>query len=332
MLDEYEAELEKHIKVKLLGVPGEFVGVDFIQDVELGTLELKAPKYWETALVKLNALFPNGVKERHNPLSIYDEKFMLEETVSDEEAAEAANLPYRELCGIVSYPASCTKLEMRYAVSICGKHRTKWGKRQFKVLLKVFEYGYTTRHLGILYSKGLDRHGDNVLYCYADSGHSLPRSYGSTLPMMNGAALGLSAKRHTLTASSTMQDESIEYSIATNRVVGFRNLSSEMGFPQDRATKIYQDNEACIQIMKNRGSLSKLSRHIGRRIMAARNMIEDGETMPEYCLTKEMLADIGTKAFADGQFCYLRDQLNGYALVKAHHPTYSMPSYVVGGK
>jgi hypothetical protein len=160
---------------------------------------------------------------------------------------------------------------MRYAVSICGKHRPKWGKRQFKVLLKVFEYGYTTRHLGIIYSNGLDRHGDNVLYCYVDSGHSLPRSYGSTLPMMNGAALGLSAKRHTLTASSTMQDESIEYSIETNRVVGFRNLSSEMGFPQDRATKIYQDNEACIQIMKNRGSLSKLSRHI-----------EDGETMPQY--------------------------------------------------
>jgi hypothetical protein len=77
MLDEYEAELEKHIKVKLLGVPGEFVGVDFIHDVELSTLELKAPKYWETALVKLSALFPNGVKERHNPLSIYDEKFML---------------------------------------------------------------------------------------------------------------------------------------------------------------------------------------------------------------------------------------------------------------
>jgi hypothetical protein len=331
MLDEYEKELGKHIKVKLLGVPGEFVGVDVIQNLDLGTLELKAPKYWETALGKLGAFFPNGVKKRHNPLSIYDERFMLDEAVSDDEAADAATLPYREVCGIVSYPASCTKLEMRYAVSICGKHRTKWGKKQFKVLLKVFEYGYTTRHLGIIYSKGLDKHGDNVLYCYADSGHSLPRSYGSTLPMMNGGALGLSAKRHTLTASSTMQDESIEYSIATNRVVGFRNLSSEMGFPQHRATKIYQDNEACIQVMKNRGSLSKLSRHIGRRILAARNMIEDGETIPEYCFTKGMLADIGTKAFADKQFCYLRDQLNGYALVKAHHPSYSMPSYVVEG-
>ncbi len=53
MLDEYEKELVKHIKVKLLGVPGEFVGVDVIQNLELGTLELKAPKYWEKHLVYL---------------------------------------------------------------------------------------------------------------------------------------------------------------------------------------------------------------------------------------------------------------------------------------
>jgi hypothetical protein len=95
--------------------------------------------------------------------------------------------------------------------------------------------------MGIIYSKWLDRHGDNVIYCYADSGHSLPQSYGSTLPMMNGAALSMSAKRHTLTAGSTMHDEVIEFSITSNR----------MGFQQDKATKIYQDNEAARQSNKN---------------------------------------------------------------------------------
>jgi hypothetical protein len=162
---------------------------------------------------------------------------------------------------------------------------------QETILLKVFEYGYTTREMGLIYSKGLDKHGDNVIYCYADSGHSLPRSYGSTVPMMNCAALSLSAKRHTLTGSSTMHDEIIEFSIATNKIVGFRNMSNEMGFQQDAATKIYQDNEACIQGMKNRGSLSKYSRHIERRVLSACNKIEDGEAWPEYIHTSEMVAD-----------------------------------------
>jgi hypothetical protein len=332
MLEEYEKELAKHIKVKFLGVPGEFVGVEIKQDLKKGLLEMTSPKYWESALEKFSRFFPGGIKDRINPLSVYDEKIMLEEVVTDEQHEEAKDLPYREICGVLSYAAGCVKLEMRYSVSICGRHRGMWGKRQFKILLKVFEYGYTTRHTGLIYSKGLDKHGMNVMYCFADSGHTLPRSYGSTVPMMNGAAVGLSAKRHTLTASSTTHDESIEFGIASNRMVGFRNMATEMGFPQDKATTIYQDNEACIQIMVNRGSLSKQSRHMERRILAARNKIEDGEVFPTYCRTEEMVADIGTKALSDRQFCYLRDLLTGYALVRLHHPTYPLPAYVLKKK
>ena len=81
----------------------------------------------------------------------------------------------------------------------------------------MFEYGHTTRHTGIIYSKGLDQHGVNVLSCHADSGHSLPRSYGGTTCMMNGAAVTMSAKKHSLTASGTYHDEIIEFSIAANK-------------------------------------------------------------------------------------------------------------------
>jgi hypothetical protein len=328
VIRKYEEDIQKHVKVKLLGVPGEFVGTDFHQDLERGLCELKSPKYWEAAMLKIGKYFEGGVKERHNPLSIYDEKFMLESDVSDEEHEKAKHLEFRELLGIVSYPASCVKLEMRYAISICGKHRSKWGVKQFNILKKVFEYGYTTRHLGIIYSRGLDEHGDNTTYCFADSGHSLPRSYGCTIGMMNGAVTSLSAKRHTLTASSTCHDELIEFSIAVNRMVGFRNVMCEMGLEQKEATVIYQDNEAAIQIAINRGALSKKSRHIDRRVLASRNKIEDGEVIPKYCVTAKMLADIGTKALPDAQFAYLRDLINGYALVARYHPTYLLPAYV----
>jgi hypothetical protein len=252
----------------------------------------------------------------------------MQEEVTDEEFEAAKDLEYRELCGIVSYPAACTKLEMRYAVSVCGKHRSKWGIKQFKILKKVFEYGYTTRHMGIIYSKGLDAHGDNTTYCFADSGHSLPRSYGCTIAMMNGAVTSLSAKKHTLTATSTCHDELIEFSIAVNRMVGFRNIMCEMGLEQEEATTIYQDNEAAISIAMNRGSLSKQSRHIERRVLAARNKIEDGSVIPKYCVTARMLADLGTKALPDAQFVFLRDEINGYALVRQHHPSYPLPAYV----
>ena len=47
--------------------------------------------------------------------------------------------------------------------------------------------------------------------------------------------------------------------------------------------------------------------------------------------TTKMIADIGTKALPDGQFEYLRDEMNGYSLVKANHPSYELPSYVYNG-
>jgi hypothetical protein len=327
VIREYEKNLQKHVKVKLLGVPSEFVGTEFKQDLERGLCELKSPKYWEAALLKMGKYFKNGVRERHNPLSVHDEGLMQDE-VSDAEVEEAKDLEFRGLLGIVSYPASCVKLEMRYAVSILGKHRGRWGVKQFKVLKKLFEYGYTTRHMGIIYSKGLDVHGDNTTYCFADSAHSLPRSYGCTISMMNGAVTSLSAKKHTLTASSTCEDELIEFSIAVNRMVGFRNIMCEMGLEQEEATTIYQDNQAAISIAMNRGALSKQSRHIDRRVLVARNKIEDGAVVPKYCVTERMLADIGTKALNDNQFAYLRDELNGYALVRRHHPSYPLPAYV----
>ena len=100
--------------------------------------------YWILAAEKFKHLFLSLYKERRNPLSVSDERVMLE-SVSDEEFDEAKDLPFRELCGVCSYPAACCKLELRYAISVCGRHRSKWGKKQFDVLKRVFEYGLATK-------------------------------------------------------------------------------------------------------------------------------------------------------------------------------------------
>ncbi len=72
------------------------------ETVGRGLCELKSPKYWEAALLKVGKYFEGGVKERWNPLSIYDEKIILEEEVSDEEHEAAKHLEYRELLGVIS--------------------------------------------------------------------------------------------------------------------------------------------------------------------------------------------------------------------------------------
>jgi hypothetical protein len=102
-----------------------------------------------------------------------------------------------------------------------------------------------------------------------------------------------------LTASATCHDEIIEFAIASNKVVGFRNMMEEMHLAQDKPTVVYQDNEAAIMIEMNRGSLSGQSRHIERKVLTCRNKVEDGQILPVYLETTRMIADIGTKALRD---------------------------------
>ncbi len=106
------------------------------------------------------------VKERRVPLSAADERLLTEPT--EDEIKEAEHLPFPNILGVVQYPSAFSKPEMRYAMSVLSRHRTKWGKRHFLILLKSLEYGYTTREKGIIYSSYLGKEDLNVLVAYAD--------------------------------------------------------------------------------------------------------------------------------------------------------------------
>jgi hypothetical protein len=111
-------------------------------------------------------------------------------------------------------------------------------------------------------------------------------------------------------------------------VLGVRNLLLELGHLQEAATVIYQDNKSAIQIATNRGSLGKTSRAMDLQTLSIRNRIEDHQVFPSYCKTTKMLADMGSQALSESPFVQFRDIMNGYALVKAHHPDKLLPDYV----
>ena len=146
---------------------------------------------------------------------------------------------------------------------------------------------------------------------------------------MNGACLSLDSKRHIISGTSTCHDEIMSFAKAANKVEGFRNLMQEAGEYQEEPTRIYQDNQATIQIAMNRGSLSSRSKHVDLKVLSSRQKIEDRKIVPVYKWTGRLAADIGTKALPESQFCLLRDINNGYGLVKHYLPTRKIPTMVV---
>jgi len=325
----YEGTVQQHLKCTLEGESDEFVSLEIKQDLEKKTLEVTQKAYWVKAVERFREYYPSGPKKRLVPITIADAALIEVATAEDVEKAKA--LPYRELLGLLNYPMVHTKLEGRYALSLLARHAHAWSEHHFSLLLKVLEYGYTTRDIGIIYSKDLDAHGINTLYAYADSGFSAPRSQGCRLTMMNGAAVSYTSARHSTTDDSTAAAELTECYLASSDVVGLRNLMAEMGCFQEAPTVLYQDNTPAISIANHRGSLARKSKAMDIRVFAIRNRIEDQQVRLQYLNTLEMIADLGTKALDARRFAFLRDVMNGYALVRAGggEGAAALPSLVV---
>ena len=326
---QYEADIKKNLRVDFEGPSETFVSCDFKQDFVAKTLEVTQAGYWEKCVEKNKDLWPDGKPvHRATPLTPADSAYLIL-PVSDEDFEEAKHLEFAQILGQIQFPSVYTKLEMRFAISMISRQRSKWSKKSFKILVKMLEYGFATRNIGLMYSCGLDTHGVNKLYAYADSNFAAPRSQGCRLTIMNGCWISCTSKRHTTTDTSTCEAEATEFFLCTRDVERLRNLMAEVGLFQQEPTVIYQDNQPAIQIMMNRGSLPNKSKAMDIRVMSARNKVEDRKVLPVYVSTLGMLADIGTKALDEKQFVFLRDLANGYALVRARGDVVDLPSLVI---
>ncbi len=142
-------------------------------------------------------------------MSVADKKLLVEP--SNAEIAEAETLPFPSLLGVVQYPSCYTKIEMKYAMSVLSRWRTKWGVNHFKVLVKALEYGYATRKQGLRYNGNSGRKVEvNLMEGFADASLTVPRSQGVRTIVMNEAAITMTSKRHATKDDSTTAAELTE--------------------------------------------------------------------------------------------------------------------------
>jgi hypothetical protein len=115
LVKEYESTIQKHCKCTLEGISNEFVSIEIHHDVEGKTLEMTQEDYWVKAIERFkNYLGKDGPKARLVPLSVANEKLLVEPT--DAEIAEAQHLPFPSLLGVVATLAR-TALYWQYTSS-----------------------------------------------------------------------------------------------------------------------------------------------------------------------------------------------------------------------
>ena len=97
-------------------------------------------------------------------------------------------------------------------------------------------------------------------------------------------------------------------SMAALEVVFLRGLLTDFGCSQKEPTKLSIDNQGAVALAKNYISNSR-TKHIQRRHLKIRELVEELVVRPEFVPTDENVADILTKPLGKDRFKKLRKMI-----------------------
>jgi hypothetical protein len=237
---------------------------------------------------------------------------------------EVTNFKYRELVGALLWLARTGRPDILYAVGQLTQFNHLWDNSHIIAAKRVLRYLKGTMELNLTLTKSINE--DNLLLkCFADSDfasepeeNELPmRSISGMVAYLHGIGpIYSSASLEKTISLSTAEAEYKATSKAAQYCIGIRSLLHEIGFPQDEPTIIYNDNQACVTMVKQKFSSSR-TRHIKLKFHHIREAIDNNEIKVEYMPTDKMIADIMTKALDRIKFERIRDMLmNGQLLGK----------------
>ena len=218
---------------------------------------------------------------------------------------------YQAMVGCLRYLADHTRPDILWAVSYCSRRASAPTRMDVKKAAYVINHVKATSHLGLKFHSG----EGVVLYATVDASyasHADRKSHtGFTMHIgkSSGSVITLCKKQSIITDSSTYA-ELVGTHTAAKEIVWARNFLSELGFPQEKPTVLFEDNLSTIAVIHQSGNTNR-TKHIDLRYNHIREMVAKGYINVVHLSTTEMTADILTKPLSKTPFCYLRRKILG---------------------
>jgi len=126
---------------------------------------------------------------------------------------------------------------------------------------------------------------------------------------LSGGVVSWSSKRQATVALSSTEAEYMALTHTTKESIWLRTILKELGFAQNDATTLYEDNQSCIALAKNPIHHAR-TKHIDIQHHFVREKVESKEVELAYMSTDDMVADALTKPLARPKFAKLVAQMN----------------------
>ena len=120
------------------------------------------------------------------------------------------------------------------------------------------------------------------------------KSVSGYVTMLGDCTITWSSRKQRIVATLTAEAEYIGLAHCAREVLFLRQLLKELGYEQQAATVIHEDNQASICIAENPAQHARTT-HIDVRYHFVRERIERKELALEYVPSRDNVADIFTK-------------------------------------
>lgn len=296
LIQEVASKLQNEFSLSNLGKLTHYLGIKVERDDD-GIYKINQETYIEKIINRHNLM---DAKPSNIPL---DPGYM--KTVWTGEELEH-NDGYQSLMGALLYVAVNSRPDIAASVSILSQRIKQPSTTDWTEAKRIVRYLKGTKHY---YLKLGDTEPSN-LTGYADADWAEDKkdrkSNSGFLFKYNGGAIAWACRKQSCIALSTTEAEYVALAEASQEAIWIRRLLDDFGEEQRLATTMYEDNQSCLKLIKNKRH-SNRTKHIDTKYHFVRDLVEKGIINPQYCPTEDMIADLLTKPLGPKKMRDLRE-------------------------
>ena len=214
-----------------------------------------------------------------------------------DEKALMETIPYMAAMGSVRYLVTCTCADICFTAGYLSRFMQDPCLPHWKQLKHLLRYIKATEDFCLVYNRAPSSSPPTLYgWCDADWGGNIDnrKSTIGYVFTLAGGAISWYSKIQTCVSLSTTEAEYIAAATAAVEGIWLQRLIQELGIYETKPFTLYNDNQSCISLAKNRKQSGK-TKHIDVKYHFIRDIIEEGQLHFQYTSTKDMWADYLTK-------------------------------------